>query len=87
MVDQAPVDPNAPVTVAVVVPAPKKPWESKTIVIASIGFILTAIVPFFPGLSEYQAWINSNGVFISGIWTVLTIFLRSVTKGAISLED
>jgi hypothetical protein len=83
MVDQVP----APVVPVVAAPDPKKPWESKTIVIAAIVGILTSIVPFFPGLSAFQDWINSNGVLIGAGWSVLAIVLRSVTKDAVSLQD
>lgn len=70
----------------VVVPS-KKPWESKTIVVAAVVGFITVVLPFFPGLSAYSDWINSNGVTISGIWMVLSVVLRFVTKGAVSLED
>jgi hypothetical protein len=73
--------------VVVPAPAPKKPWESKTVMIATVMGLLTVLVPFIPGMQAYSDWINTNGVAISGIWTVLAVVLRFVTKGAVSLED
>lgn len=72
------------------VPAPsdsKKPWQSKTIIIASILGLVSALVPFIPGLHVVSDFINAHGAEIGSGWAVLAVALRFITKDAITLGD
>ncbi len=68
-------------------PTDKKPWESKTLVISALLGIVTSLLPFIPALSVVSDYINSHGVVLGIIWSVLAFGLRLITKGAISLGD
>lgn len=65
----------------------KKPWESKTVIINSTLALVSAIAYFIPSASAISDWINANGVLIASLWGVLNVFLRLLTKNAISLTD
>ena len=66
---------------------PKKPWQSKTILVASILGLVSALSPFVPALEPVKMWIEGNGVLISSMWGVLAIALRAITKDAVVLRD
>ena len=66
---------------------PKKPWQSKTILVASILGLVSALSPFVPALEPVRVWIEQNGVLISSLWGVLAIALRAISKDAIQLKD
>ncbi len=65
----------------------KKPWQSKTILVASVLGLLSALSPFVPALEPVKVWIEGNGVMISSLWGVLAIALRAITKDAVVLRD
>lgn len=65
----------------------KKPWESKTIVVASVLGLCQIVAQFVPGASIVSDWVNAHGVVIGSAWAVLAIALRFITKDAISLRD
>ena len=66
---------------------PKKPYESKTIVIGAILGMVGAVSAFYPQANAISAWINANGGAIAAIWSVLAVALRFATKSAIQLGD
>jgi len=65
----------------------KKPWQSKTIIVASVLGLVSALSPFVPALEPIKVWIEQNGILISSMWGVLAIALRAITKDAIKLVD
>ena len=65
----------------------KKPWQSKTILLNSLGLILMALVPFMPGAEAVSAWISANASLIGTIWGALNILLRFITKDRVQLFD
>lgn len=67
--------------------APKKPWESKTIIINAFLGVLMALLPFIPYLQPLVDWVNGNGILIGTIWAALAVALRFISKGAIQLGD
>lgn len=71
----------------VVVIENKKPWFSKTILIGSILGLVSALSPFVPFLLPVKDFINSHAIEISTLWGLLTVALRFISKGAISLQD
>lgn len=65
----------------------KKPWESKTIIVAALLGLFSVLTMFIPGLHVVGDWINANGAVVATVWSVLAIGLRLITKGAVSLGD
>lgn len=68
-------------------PEPKKPWQSKTIVVNAILAFLGAAAMFVPAAAPLAAWISANGAIIATVWGVLNVALRLFTKGAVQLYD
>jgi len=75
-----------PVAVVAVVDS-KKPWKSKTMLVAAVLGVLAGLSNLFPWAKPVSDWINSHGMDITVGWSVLAMILRTVTKNAISLED
>lgn len=65
----------------------KKPWQSKTIIIAAVLGIVSALSPFVPALEVVKTWIEGNAVLVSSIWGVLAVAFRFITKDKIVLVD
>lgn len=65
----------------------KKPWQSKTIIVNSLIGVCLALSPFIPSLSVVSEFIKQNVVSVGVVWSVLSILLRSVSKGQIQLGD
>lgn len=65
----------------------KKPWFSKTIVLNALMAVLGAVAVFWPNASYATTFLTAHAVEIGVVWSVLNVILRTVTKGAISLQD
>ena len=63
----------------IVDPKLKKPWTSKTAVLA----VISAVLPFFcPPLVE---WIKDNPTIYSSVISMLFLALRAVTNGKVTI--
>ena len=65
----------------------KKPWLSKTIVLNAIMGLAAAAAAFWPGASGVNTWMSANASLIAGVWAVLNIALRAITKDKIGLTE
>ncbi len=64
-----------------------KPWLSKTILFNVAMGLLVALVPVLPGAQGVSDFMKANLASIGIVWSVLSILLRAVTHGRISLAD
>ncbi len=67
--------------------APKSPFQSKTIILNSVMAILMGLSAFMPGSNTVLAFLRDHGAEIATIWSILSIGLRMVTNGKITLVD
>lgn len=66
---------------------PKKPWQSKTLLLNGVFGVLAGVALFLPQAAALADQIKSHGVEIGLVWSVLNIVLRAITKERISLTD
>lgn len=67
--------------------AVKKPWQSKTVILNAIMALASVVAIFLPAASGVPAWIQGHAEIVGGVWGVLNIALRFITKDKISLTD
>ena len=65
----------------------KKPWQSKTILVMTLTGLLTTLAPFLPAAADIASYVNTHGVAVAQVMSVLGIWLRFVTKGRVKLEE
>ena len=66
---------------------PKKPWQSKTIVVNAVLGLVGAVALFVPGADSLRVLISNHAPEIAMGWSILNIILRAVTHGSIELGE
>ena len=65
-----------------------KPWYlSKSILLSIVMGLLTTFAVVFPWATGAQAWLTTNQALVAGVWSVLGVIFRVISKDKIQLGD
>lgn len=66
---------------------PKKPWESKTVLLGAFSSVLAGVAMLLPAAQPVLDWLNANGAVVAMAWGFLAMALRFISKDKIQLRD